>query len=354
MPKWIKHRSIKSGLSPGTLVHIGEKKTEHVRLGIIDYGEERYEERESADIEALLPRPGEGGVAWINVDGLHDLGMVEKIGGMFNIHPLTLEDIVNTGQRPKSEAFDDYLFVVFKQLQFDPDTDAITSEQISLIVGENFLISFQEMPGDAFDPVRDRIRKGRGRIRTEGSGYLAYALIDAVVDEYFAVLEVIGNRIEALEERLLDHPGPETSGEIHALKREMIFFRKQVMPMRQLVVNLLKGDSRMISSTTDVFISDIYDHTIQVIDTVESYRDVLSGLLEIYLSTLSNKMNQVMKVLTVIATVFIPLTFIAGVYGMNFRYMPELEWKWGYFAVWCIMISIGAAMLGIFKLRKWL
>jgi len=354
MRKWIKNRSIKSGMAPGTLVHIGERKTEHVRLHIIDYGEGVVEERQAAGVEGLLPPPEKSGVVWINIDGLHDLQLIEKIGELFSIHPLTLEDIVNTGQRPKSEVFDDYLFVVFKQLLCDPATGAITAEQISVIVGENFLISFQEMPGDAFDPVRDRIRKGRGRIRTAGSGYLAYALIDAVVDEYYAALEVIGNRIEALEEKLLGDPGPETAGEIHALKREMIFFRKQVMPMRQLVVNLLKGDSRLISSATDVFISDIYDHTIQVIDTTESYRDILSGLLEIYLSTLSNKMNQVMKVLTVIATVFIPLTFIAGVYGMNFRYMPELDWKWGYFAVWGVMILIGGAMLGVFKLRKWL
>ena len=221
--------------------------------------------------------------------------------------------------------------MVFKQLQFDPDTCKIDSEQISLIVGDHFLLSFQEMPGDAFDPVRDRIRKGKGRIRKAGCSYLAYALIDAVVDQYYSVLELIGDKIENLEEALLSDPSPEVSREIHKLKREMLYFRKQVLPMRQLVTNLLKSESHLIHQSTDVFISDIYDHTIQVIDTLESYRDILSGLLEVYLSSLSNKMNQVMKVLTVIATIFIPLTFIAGVYGMNFHYMPELEWKWGYF-----------------------
>ena len=354
MRKSKKSRFIKAGMSPGSLIHIGEKKAEKTRIRLFDYSADHFHEQELEKIEDILPALAPSKVSWINVDGLHDISVIEKAGEIFKIHPLTLEDILHTDQRPKTEEFEDYIYVVFKLLQFDPDISKIDSEQISLIVGEHSLLSFQEMSGDAFDPVRDRIRKGKGRIRIAGCSYLAYALIDAVVDQYYSVLELIGDKIENLEEALLSDPGPQVSREIHCLKREMIYFRKQVLPMRQLVTSLLKSDSRLIHQSTDVFISDIYDHTIQVIDTLESYRDILSGLLEVYLSSLSNKMNQVMKVLTVIATIFIPLTFIAGVYGMNFKYMPELEWRWGYFVTWGLMILIGVFMLAVFKIRKWL
>ncbi len=354
MPRSTKRRSIKSGMSPGSLVHIGEAKTEKITVHLFDYDKSQFQERELQRVEDVLPLLDKTGVSWIDIAGLHDIGVIEKVGDLFNIHPLILEDILNTGQRPKMTEFDTYIYVVFKMLQFNTEEGRIDSEQISLVVGDHFLLSFQEIQGDVFDSVRERIRKGKGRIRSAGCSYLAYTLIDAVVDQYYSVIELIGEKIEKMEETLLEDSPPMLSGEIHQLKREMIHFRKQVLPMRQLLNNLLKSDSPLIHRSTDVFISDIYDHTIQVIDTLESYRDILSGLLEVYLSTLSNKMNQVMKVLTVIATIFIPLTFIVGIYGMNFKYMPELEWKWGYFITWGFMILVGLVMLAVFKKRKWL
>ncbi len=347
-------RSIKSGMPPGALVHIGEKKSARTRIRLFEYGPEQVREQSAERIGDLPSAPAGAEVAWIDITGLHDTGVIETAGERFRIHPLTLEDILNTGQRPKAEEFDDYLYIVFNEAQFDPETGRIDTEQISLVVGERFLLSFQERPGDAFDPVRERIRRGRGRIRSFGCGYLAYALIDAVVDRYFAVLEQVGDRIERLEEALLGNPTREVSTEIHGLKREMMTLRRQILPMRQLVEDLLKSESKLIRGPADIFIADIRDHTLQVIDTLESYRDLLSGLLEVYLSSLSNRMNQVMRVLTVIATIFIPLTFIAGVYGMNFRYMPELEWRWGYAAVWGLMVTVGLVMLAVFKSKKWL
>jgi magnesium transporter len=354
MSRFVKKRSGKAGLPPGTLVHVGEKKVEKVRIRLIDYDEQKIQEREIEKIEDCFPFKDEPTVSWINIDGLHDLQAIEKIGSCFSIHPLILEDIVNTGQRPKAEDFQDYVYIVLKMLSYDEQKGHIKAEQVSLALGPNFLISFQEREGDVFSGVRERLRKGKGRIRKAGSDYLMYALLDAIVDQYFIILETFGDQIESTEEALIGDFTQQTLEAIHSMKREMIFFRKQVWPLRELVGGLARGEMSLISEATHVYLRDVYDHTIQVIDTIESLRDVLSGLLDIYLSTLSNKMNEVMKVLTIIATIFIPLTFVAGVYGMNFKYMPELEWRWGYFVVWGVMVLVFVTMLAYFKRRAWI
>jgi len=354
MSRFIKKRSKKVGLPPGTLVHIGEKKTDKVRITIIDYDEANFEEKEIKTVEECFPFKNKPTVTWINIDGIHDIKIIEKIGKHFDLHPLILEDIVNTGQRPKIEDFGDYIFVVLKMLYYNEKEDEIQAEQVSLILSSNFVISFQEREGDVFNPIRERIRSGKGRIRKMGADYLAYALIDTIVDSYFIILEKLGEKIESIEEELVTNPTPETLQAIHHLKREMIFLRKSVWPLREVVNRLERGESTLIHESTGIYLRDVYDHTIQVIDAIETSRDMLSGMLDIYLSSVSNRMNQIMKVLTIIASIFIPLTFIAGIYGMNFEFMPELAWPWGYPLVLLVMVVIGISMLIYFRRKKWL
>ena len=354
MPRILKKRSEKGGLPPGALVYVGEKKVEKVIITVFDYDRERYEEKELKSIEECFPYKDRPTVTWINIVGIHQVERMEKIGNHFGIHPLIMEDILNTGQRPKMDDLDDYVFVVLKMLNYNEGDDEIDAEQISIILGQNFVISFQEREGDVFEPVRERIRKNKGRIRKKGADYLAYTLLDSVVDNYFTILEKIGERIELLEEELVENPSTQTLQEIHSLKSGMIFLRKSVWPLREVISGLARGESSLIKETTVIYLRDVYDHTIQVIDTVETFRDMISGMLDVYLSSISNKMNEVMKVLTIIATIFIPLTFLAGVYGMNFRYMPELEWHGGYFAVLFLMVIIGLGLLIYFRKKKWL
>ncbi len=354
MIKFTKKVSKKSGTAPGTLLHIGERKTDRVHMTVVDYVSDQLSERELETVEDVLALKETPTTTWLNIDGIHDVELIEKIGRHFNIHPLTLEDILNTGQRPKVEEFEDYIYFVIKMIYVNDETNEIRSEQVSMVLGNNFLISLQEAPGDVFEPVRERIRRGRGRIRKGGVDYLTYALIDAVVDHYFVVLEKIGVVIEDLEEDLLAGPTAETMQRIHDLKRELIYLRKQVWPTREVINTVAKGELSLVQENTVLFFRDVYDHTIQIVDTIESYRDVLSGMLDLYLSTLSNRMNEVMKVLTIIATIFIPITFVAGIYGMNFKYMPELEWKWGYLAVWSLIGGIALLMIVFFKRKKWL
>jgi magnesium transporter len=354
MPRLIKRRSKKSGLPPGTLVHIGEKKAERVKISIVDYDEAQFQEKEAKTVEECFPFKDKPTVTWINIDGLHDVEIIEKIGKHFGLHPLLLEDILNTEQRPKMEDFEDYIFIVLKMLYYEEEAHEIQAEQVSLILGSNFVLSFQEQEGDVFKFIRDRIRNGKGRIRKAGADYLAYALVDAIVDHYFIILEKLGEKIESIEEELVTNPTPETLQTIHHLKREMIFLRKSVWPLREVISVLERGESTLIQESTGIYLRDLYDHTIQVIDSIETFRDMVSGMLDIYLSSISNKMNEVMKVLTIIATIFIPLTFIAGIYGMNFQYMPELGWRWGYPLVWLVMSAILITMLVYFKRKKWL
>jgi len=342
------------GLPPGTPVFVGEKKVERVRISYIDYDEAKVEEKEVEDIVQCFPFKDTPTVTWINIDGLHQVDIIEKLGKHFSLHPLILEDIVSTEQRPKMEDFEHYIFVITKMLFYDEKEGETKIEQVSLILGENFVISFQEREGDIFEPIRERIRKGKGRIRKMGADYLAYALLDAVVDNYFLILEKLGERLEDLEDRVVSNPQPETSQEIHKLKREMIFLRKSVWPLREVINSLERGESPLIKKACRIFLRDVYDHTIQVIDTVETFRDMVSGMHDTYLSSISNRMNEVMKVLTIIATIFIPLTFIAGIYGMNFEFMPELKWHGAYFAIWGIIVIVAVIMMIFFKRKRWL
>ena len=353
MHRLIIRRSQKAGLPPGTLVHIGEQKVEKVRISIIDYDEKQLKEMDAETVEVCFPFRDSNTVTWINIDGLHDVGIIEKLGSCYNLHPLLLEDILNTEQRPKMEDFGDYLFLVLKMLDYG-ENGVIEAEQVSLVLGPNYVISFQEHEGDVFNAVRERIRKNKGRIRKSGADYLAYALMDSIVDNYFLILENVGERIETAEQQLAENPTMETLNAIRELKKEMIFLRKSIWPLREVINNLERGESSLIHESLTAYLRDVYDHTIQIIDTVESLRDMISGLLDVYLSSISNKMNEVMKVLTIFASIFIPLTFVAGIYGMNFKFMPELEWTWGYFVVLCVMAAAAAVMLVYFKRKKWL
>ena len=354
MPRTIKKRGKDAGLPPGTLVHVGERKVGKVRITIIDYDEGHFEEKEAKNVEECFPFKDKPTVTWINVDGVHQLEIIEKIGEYFNIHPLVLEDIVNTRQRPKMEDFGGYVFVTLKMLRYSEGEKETKAEQVSMILGSNFVISFQEDEGDVFDPIRERIRADKGQIRKMGADYLAYALMDAIVDNYFTILEKLGEGIEDMEEELVVNPTPETLQAIHRLKREMIFLRKSVWPLREVINRLERWESALIKKSTRIYLRDVYDHTIQVIDSIETFRDVLSGMVDIYLSSVSNRMNEVMKVLTIIATIFIPLTLIAGIYGMNFRFMPELEVAIGYPIVLSIMLCVAVLMLLYFRKKRWL
>ncbi len=348
-----KHKvSVKAGMAPGALVHVGERKEEKAKITVIDYNAKKLVERKASVNEACKFAKNLE-VTWVNVDGLHDIEVIEKIGKAYGLHSLVLEDVLHTDQRPKLDDAGESLFVVVKMLSFNEKNKEIDYEQVSIVFGKNFVLSFQEKEGDIFDPVRKRVRNDKSRVRKAGADYLAYALLDAVVDNYFVVLEKIGEKLEELEEELIAEPSTETLHAIHRLKREMIMLRKSVWPLREVISGMERSDSKLIDKKTLIYLRDLYDHTIQVIDTIETYRDMLSSMLDVYLSSISNKMNAVMKVLTIIATIFIPLTFIAGVYGMNFRNMPELEWGYGYYAVLAVMLTVGIIMLSYFKRKKW-
>lgn len=352
MLKFLKKTSGKAGMAPGTLVHIGEKKAEKVRIKLIEYSQDQFREQELENLGTTLPGHEAPLVSWLDVSGLHDMDIIERIGSEYALHPLILEDIVHTGQRPKIEEYDGLLFIVLKMLGDGPD-HTISEEQVSLVAGPNLLISFQEKEGDVFQGVRNRIRKGNPRIRRMGADYLCYALLDAIIDNYFLVMESIGEKIEALEEELISDPGEDTLQAIHSLRGEIIFLRRQIWPLREVISELSRGEYSQISEETEIFLRDVYDHTIQVMDALETFREVIAGMFDMYMSSISNKMNQVMKVLTIIATIFIPVTFVAGIYGMNFSFMPELEWKWGYPAVWGVMLTLITIMVIYFKKKRW-
>jgi magnesium transporter len=355
MAEMIKRRSQKSGLPPGTLIHIGEQRAGASKITVMDYDESSFHEGELKSFEECCPYKDRQTMTWINIDGLHQKEVLEKLSGSFGFHPLVMEDIMNTDQRPKLEDYTDYLYIVLKMLYYNDKENKILTEQVSLIVAPRLVISFQEgLEGDVFGPLRERMRNDKGRIRKMGSDYLAYSMIDAVVDSYFMILEKLGERIELLEEELISAPDTKTLHEIHYLKREMIFLRKAVWPLREVIGMLMRGESSLMQDSLKIYLRDVYDHTIQVIDTIETLRDMVSGMLDIYLSSVSNRLNAVMKVLTIIATIFIPLTFIVGVYGMNFKYMPELEWRFGYPMIWLVMLAIGISMLVLFRRKKWM
>lgn len=349
----MKKISQKKGQPPGTLIYTGNK-IEDFKITVIDYDSNEYKEFEVKKIEKCFPFRDSPTITWINIVGLHKVDVIEKIGMHYNLHPLVLEDILNVHQRPKVEYFEDYIFVVLKMLTYNDESHEVNSEQVSMILGKNFVFTFQERKGDVFEPVRNRIRNNKGIIRKNDADYLLYALIDIIVDNYFVILEKMGDEVEDLEDKVILNPSPEIVQTIHRLKRNLIELRKTIWPLREVLNTLYKEDSHLIKKKTSIYFRDVYDHTIQIIDTVETLRDMAGGLLDIYLSSVSNRMNEIMKVLTIIATIFMPLTFIAGVYGMNFKYMPELEWKFGYPLVLLLMLLVGIVMLIYFRRKKWL
>ena len=347
-------RSRKAGLPPGTPVHLGERKSDTTRLTLLHYDEQRAVEQEMKTAQECLALRDSPGVSWINITGLHEVETLAQFGDAFGLHPLVLEDVLNTDQRPKLEDYGEYLYIVIKRLGNGAPANEISTEQISLILGRNLVISFLESDSGVFNVVKDRILNNRGRIRRLGADYLAYTLMDAVVDNYFAIFEGLGERIEVLQETIISRPIPASLQTLHALKRELLFLRKSVWPLREVVSGLQRGDSTLIHKDTWFYLRDVYDHTIHVIDTIETYRDMLASMMDIYLSSLSIRLNEVMKVLTIIATIFMPLTFIVGLYGMNFQHMPELSWRWGYPLVLLVMAGVTAGMLVFFRRKKWI
>ncbi len=342
-----------AGAPPGTLVHTGHRKADHVRITLIDYDRERYEEREVSDVAECLPHLDDGTVTWINVDGLHEVEVIRILGESLHIHPLVLEDVLHVDQRPKVEDHNDYLFIVTKMLNRN-ETGDVEAEHVSLLLGPDWVLSFQEMPGDLFGPIRDRLRQGKGRIRSLGADYLCYRLLDTIVDHYFVLLNDTAGTIEALENELEEDPDEVTLRRIHALKHELLFLRRQIWPLREALRELESSETDMIGEEVRTFLTDVRDHIYHVIETVDTFRDMASGMQDLYLSTVSNRMNEVMKVLTIIATIFIPLTFIAGIYGMNFAYMPELGWRAGYFIILGVMAVLAGVMVVYFRRKKWL
>lgn len=354
MKKPTRKSTKKIGLAPGTLVYVGEERTEKAKITILDYDADHLDERVAHSAEECYTFAETPTTTWMNIEGLHNVELIEKIGKHFNLDYLILEDIVNTNQRPKLEDHGTHLFIVLRIMYFDRHNNEIVTEQASIIMGRNFVASFVEKEGEIFNHVRERLRKGGKRIRTGGPDYLAYALVDTVVDGYFAILDILSERLEEMQEQLLDNPTPEALNELHRLKRDLVMIRKSALPLRELLMFMERTESPLISDNTFKYIRDAYDHAIQVIESIESTRDMLSTLFDIYLSSISNKMNEVMKVLTIIATLFIPMTFIAGIYGMNFVYMPELSWPWGYALAWILMLCVGGLLLTFFKRKKWL
>ncbi len=348
-----KKRSQKLGLAPGTLVHIGEKRTETVRIDVMAYDERRCEERRLTN-SMELDQVSNLGVTWIDIGGIHKLDVIENFGVQFKLHPLLLEDIVNTDQRPKFDDYGQYGYLVLKMLYAGEQRTDVHVEQVSLVFGPNYVLTFQENGGDVFNPIRERIRTGKGRIRQLGADYLLHALVDAIVDHYFVALEILGEKVERMQNTILVEPRPTTLQEIHAVKRELLFLRRAVWPLREMLSSLERQDSPHIKPETKPFFRDVYDHAIQIIDTIETLREMVTGMLDIYLSSVSYRLNSVMKVLTVITTIFMPLTFIVGVYGMNFEYMPELTIPWAYPMVWMVMVAIAGGMLALFRFKQWL
>ncbi|MBN8551178.1 MAG: magnesium/cobalt transporter CorA [Deltaproteobacteria bacterium] len=348
-------RSKKAGLPPGSLVYVGEGQRHETIVSYCSFNEHSIERKELSSLDEACVAPKEGDVLWLDINGLQNIEVVEKIGKFFNLHSLVLEDILNTTKRPKFEDFGDYLFVILKVVHPISDGGRFVAEQVSIVLGKNFVLSFQEIDRhDAFASVRERLNSGRGRLRRMAADYLAYALLDSVVDGYFDALEVLGENLEQLEHEAITSASEETLTEIHHAKRQTLQFRRAVWPLREIMSGIIREECDLIAKSTMVYLRDVYDHVVEVIDVLEADRDIAAGLLEIYLSGISNRLNAVMKVLTVITTIFMPLTFIAGVYGMNFEYMPELTWRYGYPMVMAIMAVIGIGMALFFRRRHWL
>ena len=354
MAKILKGRAKKLGLPAGSLIYAGDKLDRKLKVTILEFDEQECREREITSFAECLMLDNPQTVTWLNVDGLQHLDDLQKIGDCFKLHPLIMEDILSTDQRPKMDEWPNLLYLTLRMLNFNETANEIDTEQLNLIIGSNYVITLHESDTNLFDALKSRIKSGQTRIRKSGADYLAYAILDLIVDNYFVILERFGETIEDLEEELVTNPVPRTLAGLHRLKRDMIILRKSVWPLREVLSKLERRESPLIKDSTGIYFKDVYDHVIQIIDTIESYRDMLSGMLDIYLSSVSNRLNEIMKVLTIIATIFIPLTFVAGVYGMNFKYMPELEWHYGYYLVLSFMALVSGIMLLFFKRKKWL
>jgi magnesium transporter len=348
----LRKRARKTGLSPGTVVFTGDRLTERVKITVTDFDQATLNEVEVTRAADCAPFKESGTVSWIDVEGLHDVTLLEELGAIFGIHPLVLEDIAHPGQRAKLEVHEGHLFIVARAIT-PSGTDEPSEEQVSLIVGPTYLLTFQERPSIVFDAVRQRIQANRGRVRHMGVDYLAYALLDAVVDQYFMVLEDIGEALEDMEDVLMDAPGPECLEALHDLRKQVMTVRRAAWPIRDMLNTVLRGESELFDPGTLLYLRDLQDHTLHVMDIVETFREVQTSLMEVYLSSISQRTNEVMKVLTIIASVFIPLTFVAGVYGMNFERMPELHWTWGYPTVWIGMVLITAVQVFFMWRKGW-
>lgn len=352
--KVLKTRIKKVGLPAGSLIPSNGKLSDQIHISAIDYDAHRFVEKKDLSIQECIHFLKTPSITWINVCGIGDTQTVEVIGRHFGLHPLMLEDIMSAGQRSKLDNYKDTIYLVVRMLTYNNEKQTAEDEQVSLILGKNFVITFLESQNDIFSPIRERLQQPKSRLRQRGPDYLCYSLIDCLVDNYFLILEKVDEKLDKLENELFNYPEPGTMQKIHHAKREITLLRKSVWPMREVISNFRRLESPLIQDPTKLYIQDVYDHTIQAIDTIESFRDITAGMLDIYLSNLSQRMNEVMKVLTVVATIFVPLTFIASLYGMNFDYLPELHWKWGYYTVLGGMLIISLLMLLYFKRKRWI
>lgn len=350
----VHNRAKKIGQAPGTATYTGEQNEIPPEITVINFQPNDSKKTISSTLDESLLDVAPPTVTWVNVERLQDVSVIETLAKKYNIHPLTVEDILNVQQRPKVEEFDNYIFITLKMLPWNRKTNTFSIKQVSFVVGKDYVLSLQECETDFFDSIQNKLcNPNNKRLREQGTDYLAYRLIDAVIDQYFVVLEGIGNQIELLEEKIIVDPTPQNSRTLYQLKRKMLQLRKAIWPMREAISHLLQADNAIITSFTHIYLRDVYDHAVQAIDTVENFRDMLASMLDVYLSSLTNRMNEIMKVLTIISTVFIPMTFIASIYGMNFEYMPELHWRYGYPLVMGIMVLIAIIMLDYFRRKKW-
>jgi magnesium transporter len=354
MPKRIYRSKKKLGQIPGSVIYTGERSKEKLFIDAFDYTKDFCTEKELQSVQESFEYKDTDSVTWINLNGLNHVDQIEALGKHYALHPLVLEDVVNIAQRPKIDEYDDYIFVSLKMLYYD-DEQQIVSEQVSFVLGKNYVLSFQEAEGDVFDQVRNRLRQSKGRVRNMKSDYLLYVLIDAIVDHYFSVIEILGDKIEDFETAIFaGNIEDDVSQKIQNLKREILRVRRAIFPLREVINRIEKNESPLIQKKTITYYRDIYDHLIQVSENIDIYREMIWSLMDMYMTTISNKMNEVMKVLTIMASIFIPLTFIAGIYGMNFEYIPELRYKYSYFILWGVMIIMFLGMLYYFRKKKWL
>jgi magnesium transporter len=346
----------KTGLPPGSLIHIGDDLQAATTVSMITLSATGVDEKKIQSIDGLLKYQQSESVTWLIVEGLRNTDLIAQIGAAFDVHQLVLEDILNTHQRPKFEEYNNYLYIVLKSIVSQAQGNfSVAYEQISLLLFDNVVVTFKEKADDLLEPVRQRILSSKGRLLTRGADYLAYMILDIIVDHCFILVDSLDEAVASLEDSLLvAEPTLETLYAIQMLKREILNIRRYISPIRELMAAMLRSESRLVDAKTRIYLRDVHDHAIRIIESIEVYREILSGLLEMYMTSINNKMNEVMKVLTVFASIFIPLTFLAGIYGMNFEYMPELRWKWAYPALWVVFLLIPAVLLVYFKRKKWL